>query len=979
MLYCKVINNNPSLKNYAAFSIKTLLSCLSIAFLLGCSTQKDNATNRGLQNLSARYNYIYNSNVLLDQYQTDLSQTHKDNYDELLEVYIAPETIDYLNSSATNKPNASLEEINKKAQAIISEKGLSNYIDEAYILLGKTNFYTGSYFTAAEYFDYTSRTYKKNKKIHLNALNWKARSLMQLSNYNDAAKVLDTVYFLLDSVKSEKAEPLATLAQMSIYTQNYKKAIGFLESAIKETNQIQSRTRWPYILAQLYELDKNYNASIRNYTKVENSNAPFEMYFNAKLSKIRINDLLNDQTSNRKQQLLRLLKDDKNTDYNDQIYFEVAEDYLADADFLKAEEYYKLSTQKSTTNQYQKGLSYIKLADLNFTHLKNYVNAKLFYDSAALTLPKNHPNYEATVKKAQNLEYLTKRYQLIAEQDTLQLIAKMPEQARAKKLDDMFTPKVAPVTETKAANNGKAGREVDFTKQQGGTFYFSNNNAISKGFTDFKKRWGNRPLEENWRQSVKSSAQVNRENQVAVIGNGADTTSANLAIEKTQKIKAYTALLPLSADLMAKSDQQIIDAYFEIAGFYQQVLEDEPEAIKVYEILLARYPQNNHLDAIYYSLYLGYSKTDQAKSNSYKNLVLAKFPGSVYAKTILDPNFSSKQNALDTEVNKLYNNVFAVYEKKDFPSVITNVDQVNQRFPGNSLQAQYDYLKAIAIGRTQNVDSLLVAFNSIIAQHPNDQLINPLVKDHIAYINANLASFKARRIALIDFDGTEPRFIAQQEPQKPVVKTEPAKQQPKVEQPKPVIVEPKPVIPPVETKPVIAKTVTPPVKTDTISKVVKPDTIIKVKPDTVAINPVTPPVRIDTPVSAVKAPIVADNFFSKDESNIYYYVIDVADVTVSVSSSRFGVGQFNRGNFSGTGIKHQLLELAENQLIYVGDFSSLADVKVYADGITPQLSRIMKVPASTYKGFYISKENFDKIKDREKLNRYIEFFRNNYQ
>ncbi|RZK50306.1 MAG: gliding motility protein, partial [Pedobacter sp.] len=364
------------MKNYAAFSIKTLLTFLSMALMLGCSTQKDNATNRGLQNLSARYNYIYNSNVLLDQYQTDLSQTHKDNYDELLEVYIAPETIDYLNSSAANKPNASLEEINKKAQAIISEKGLSNYIDEAYILLGKTNFYTGSYFTAAEYFDYTSRTYKKNKKVHLNALNWKARSLMQLSNYNDAAKVLDTVYFLLDSVKSEKAEPLATLAQMSIYTQNYKKAIGFLESAIKETNQIQSRTRWPYILAQLYELDKDYNASIKNYTKVENSNAPFEMYFNAKLSKIRINDLLNDQTSNRKQQLLRLLKDDKNADYNDQIYFEVAEDYLADADFLKAEEYYKLSTQKSTTNQYQKGLSYIKLADLNFNHLKNYVNAK---------------------------------------------------------------------------------------------------------------------------------------------------------------------------------------------------------------------------------------------------------------------------------------------------------------------------------------------------------------------------------------------------------------------------------------------------------------------------------------------------------------------------------------------------------------------------------------------------------------------------
>ncbi|RZL35781.1 MAG: gliding motility protein, partial [Pedobacter sp.] len=186
------------MKNYAAFSINLLLSFLSLTLILGCSTQKDNATNRGLQNLSARYNYIYNSNVLLDEYQYNLSQTHKDNYEELLDVYIAPESIDYLNSTTNSKPDASLEQINKKAQAIVSEKALSNYIDEAYVLLGKTNFYTGSYFTATEYFDYTSRTYRKDKKIHLNALNWKARSLMQLSNYKDAAKVLDTVYFLLD-------------------------------------------------------------------------------------------------------------------------------------------------------------------------------------------------------------------------------------------------------------------------------------------------------------------------------------------------------------------------------------------------------------------------------------------------------------------------------------------------------------------------------------------------------------------------------------------------------------------------------------------------------------------------------------------------------------------------------------------------------------------------------------------------------------
>lgn len=478
------------LNNYAKLSAKIILSCLSITIFIGCSTQKDNATNRSLQNLSARYNYIYNSNVLLTTYQDDLSQTYKDNYDDFLAVYIAPATSDYLNPIATTGNAKSLDEITQKAQTIISEKNFSNYIDEAYILLGKTNFYKGNYFTAVEYFDYTAKTYKRNKDVFLSAMTWKARSLMQLNNYEKAELTLDTVKATLDFVKSEKAEPLATLAQMSIYQQDYKEAIGFLEQAIKETNKIQSRTRWPYILAQLYEYNKEYDASLHNYTKVENSNAPFEMYFNAKLSKIRINDFLNAQTSNRKQQLLKLLKDDKNFDYTDQIYYEVAEDYFADKEYKKAEEYYKLSVQKSVTNQYQKGLSYLKIADLNFKNLGDYVNAKLYYDSAVTTLPKNYPGYEGILKKAENLEYLTQRYQLIANEDTLQLIARLPEQAREKKLSELFEPKKE-VLSTKSIDNGKVIKADDPIKTQSNEkFYFSNNNAISRGFTDFKKRWG---------------------------------------------------------------------------------------------------------------------------------------------------------------------------------------------------------------------------------------------------------------------------------------------------------------------------------------------------------------------------------------------------------------------------------------------------------------------------------------------------------
>lgn len=912
-----------------------------MALLYACSTQKDTAANRRLQNLSARYNYIYNANVLLNNYQENLSQTYKDNYEQILNVYIAPPSIDYISGTGTAGDSKELADISLKAQTIVSEKNFSNYIDEAYILLGKTNFYKGNYYNAAEYFDYVERAYKKNKKVYLNALNWKARTYMQLQNDKMALRLLDSIKVTLDSVKRGKANPLATLAQMSIHQHDYKKAIEYLEKAVKASSDIQSRTRWPYILGQLYEYDKNYDASLKNYTKVEHSNASFEMYFNARLSKIRVNDLINQQTANRKKQLLKLIKDDKNLDFTDQIYYEVAEDYYEDGDFAKAEEFYKLSAKESTINQNQKGLSYLKLADLNFKDKSDYVTAKMYYDSALNTLPKNYSRYEQISKKAQNLTYLSDRYQIISRQDSLQFIAKLASPEREQKIAQLFEPKIAPIVVTAkgASQNDLPAATANGNKNN--TFYFSSQPAISRGFTDFKKKWGNRVVENNWRQSVKSSSQLSQQNQTnsiananAIANNQPDAyTKDQLAIQ----IQAYTNLLPLTPTQLAQSNQQIIDAYLEIGSFYQQVLEDQQESTKVYEILLKRFPKNNNLETIYYSLYLGYQTIDKSKSDYFKNLILTNYPSSSYAKTILDPLYSTKQSALDLAINKLYDEIFSIYEKKDYAAVIRAVNEANQRFPGNSLQIQYDYLKAIAIGKTEKLDSLVNAFQKITTKYPADSLITPLIKDHLAYINANLNIFTPRKIALLDFDETEPKFVAQQ-----------------------------------ATQNVVANLIPVQVPQQTVAS--QPPTVT---PTPHVVNQQVPTITNTTPTVVPNA-IKTDGLFTTAESKNYYFVIDVASTQISVSSSRFGIGQFNRGNYAGSNLKHQLLDLPENQLIYVEHFENLGEVSAYTAEIKAQLTKIMKVPANLYKSFFISKENFDKIKDSATLNRYLEFFKTNY-
>jgi tetratricopeptide (TPR) repeat protein len=922
------------LNTYTVYNLRLILICLSICLLGSCSSHKDTATSRAMQNLTARYNYIYNANLILKEHQAELLNLYPENYDEILSLYPGAKTSSQIVPPAENS-NPALEEIIQKSQTIIAEKSFSNYLDDAYLLIGKANYYKNNFYNSTEYFDYTSKAYKNKMPVFIEALSWKARSLMQLSHHSEATEVIDTLKKYTALQKKKTALPFAVQAQMLIHKGKYQEAIPVLDSALRLSNTKEDRIRWTYILGQLYEQQKMYKEALSNYRKVQKSNTAFELYFNANLNRIRVNHLLLGKSFNKEEQLLSLLKDDKSLEYNDQVYYQIATLYNEDANYQEAEQYYLLSVGVSTVNQYQKGLSYLKIADLNFNHFKNYLKAKLYYDSTVNTLPPSYRDYPLIVKKTQNLEYLTSRYKTIAHQDTLQLVAKLPEDQRMAKIESIINipvPEAAPVFRSSQVDNLRDNTRNPTRNQPGSSFYFNNPTALSKGFSDFKRQWGNRRLEDNWRQSIKSSyqasTQTDPDNQGIATGPDSIRTVSK---DKTMLIKEFSDSLPLTVEALARSNQKIIDAYFEIANYYQQELNDSPEAIRIYQLLTERYPDNSHQAAIYYSLYLGYNGSDNTKSNQYKDMVLSKYPTSVYARTILDPSFSIKQNELETAAFQKYNTVFEQYERKEFDQVIAHVDQA-LKDNNNYLSPQFSYLKAIAIGRTQPVDSLLNAFQGILDTYKTDKLIVPLVTEHMNYITKNLATFKSRSVALLDFDPNEPSFG---------LRTAPAATAPVKPTQSPTVASTVP-----EVKSIPAPVSTPPKETPK-----------------------------ETAPAAQAPSIKSDGLFNSAPSQQYYFVINVSDASLTLSSSRFGIGQFNRGTYAGSNLKHQLLEFDNEQLIYVGNFSTFEEAKSYAADITAQLPKIMKVPANIYTSFVISKENFDKVTSKTLINRYLEFYK----
>ena len=139
------------MKKNANKNLNPFILLFSSLLIYGCVANKDTTIDRRFQNLTARYNYIYNSKVLLNEHNESLLQSYTDNYEKTLPVYLDPEP--QVNLVLTpGVANKQLDEVITKGQTIINDKSFSNYIDDAYMLLGKANYLKGNYFIASEYF-----------------------------------------------------------------------------------------------------------------------------------------------------------------------------------------------------------------------------------------------------------------------------------------------------------------------------------------------------------------------------------------------------------------------------------------------------------------------------------------------------------------------------------------------------------------------------------------------------------------------------------------------------------------------------------------------------------------------------------------------------------------------------------------------------------------------------------------------------------
>lgn len=941
------------------------LGIITLLLYSACSSQNPGYIGRKFQNLTAHYNIYFNGKELLKESEEKIKLSNVENYSELLEVYPIP------SEETAKAQTATLSDVIKKANTIALNKSASNWVDDAYLLLAKAEYYRGNFYNASEYFDYVNLNYpgSKQSKNRLEALIGNAQTNLAMERFAEA----DTLLQAATQIKSKyhQSNLNATLAQAAIDREDNKAAVGYLKDAVKLCKNKFDKIRWTFILAQLEENIGSNKDAYDHYTRVVKSNASFELSFMANLYRIKVKEAENGVAFDKIATLKKLIKDDKNLEYIDQIYYQIGNAYLEKGKMDLALKSYKTSANTTPGSPQQKGLSYLKLAEINFDSLKNYTQSQVYYDSTLQFLPKEHIGYNVIENKAKNLQYLADRMQIVDQQDQLLRLAAMPDSVRAKTINEMIAVRIKEVRkqDSLATNELLPLSSFDNKSKNTGTFYFNNSSALSQGLSEFTKRWGKRKLTDNWRlssvaenasqatASIMDPDQPNNSAARAVISNNPDSLKAN-----------YLRDVPLLQADKDKANLKVLTALYEISNFYKDVLNDEQASVKAFEEVINRYPESVFTPSIYYQLYRLYSNTDKAKADFYKNLLLDKFPKTDFAKSITDPNFGKTKELQAAAINIYYENLYDLYNTKSFKEVITKINEAKTTFNTDSthqLPLQFAYLNALAIGNTQNVTPFLSELENITKTYPNDSTLIPRILDQILYIKSHKPIFDNRLFALVPLpqeDGYLPdqaRYVSPRETKykfdeeyDAISTAVKAKEKNKKDKKSKKAKEP-------ETDPSTD------LKVDAENAKLKDPSKTLTDPKAVAKN---------IPAEVKREPIL------KFESGIrqkQVLIVNVLDKSLNIAKSFAGISKYFYSKFDPATLTLVIKDLEKgNKLVIIkGDFFGKDRAQAVLDEFKSKISDYITMPPYKYNTFVISEENFKLINSQNALDQYLKYLK----
>ena len=718
---------------------------IALAIILSsCSTQKNTWATRSFHQTKVKYNILYNGNVAYEEGLKSIRDANSDDYSRILYLYPVSnhqaaeasktqmdKTIEKCRKciklhSIKAKPKRNPKKSNDPEYKIwLQSEEFNKNMSLAWIRLGEAEFHKGDFLGAVSTFNYIINHYQNDPDMIAQCQLWVARSYAEMGWQYEAEDMLNRVQ--IDALSRKHAKLYSAVkADVLLKGAHYHEAIPFVKIAMPHEQRKIYRPRFAYVLGQLYEMEGNKSDAVHAYKYVVRMAPPTEMEFNARL---RIAEL---GGRNSLRQLRTMSKQSKFKDRLDQIYGAMGNVYLNDKDTLKALEMYEKAIAESTQAGAAKAAVLVKAGDLYYER-QDYVHAQPCYREAVTILTAENEEYARVQKRSEVLDELIVAYTQVQLQDSLQRLGRMTEEEQKAIVDQIIADliKAEKDDSTRQADEARARlrdddgpRSVNTANMLGGggaqkgEWYFYNPQLIKQGQQEWRRKWGNRPLEDNWRRQNK---------QVVAAYPGEDYPegdSTMLAADSTQQSRPaletdnhkpayYLQQIPRTPQDYELSDSLWREAMIDLYYIYRDKVEDEDLAEETLRELVERFTGHPSLDKIF----------EDKKLRALRD----------------DPEYIAKMRKMLDEQDSLYAQTYAAYTKGQFAQVKANKQYAETNFPQSKLMPRFLFLNAVATARSEGQEAFVTALQEVVTQYPETEL-GAMAKDMLAMLGQGMES-----------------------------------------------------------------------------------------------------------------------------------------------------------------------------------------------------------------------------------------------
>ena len=722
---------------------KIIIIFILFVVAYSCSTKKDTIVSRNFHALTTKYNILFNGKEAFREGVEGINNEYKDDWFKQLPIEPIEFEEDKIaiptfrnngpgagfggnNKNDEKKELTTFEKAEEKAIKAIQKHGMNidgiernRQIDDAYLLLGKSRYYSQRFVPAVEAFNYVIANYPHANLIAETKI-WRAKTNIRMDNEDTAIESMKLLLVVRDTLEANlpdeiKEQGHTALAMAYIKSDSLQKAKKHLQLATRTLENRDQGARNLFILGQMFAGENKKDSAIQVYRKLINfKKAPYKYKIHANIELAR-NSISDSSSVAVLETLQKLIKIRENRPYLDELYYQTAVLHENNDSINLAIENYNKSLRAKDAGDKQKTYTYEKLGNLSFK-ADAYQQASAFYDSVLqVTKDTLDLRIRRIKRKHKNLASLINFENIVVKNDSIVRIASMSKEEQ-KQFFETYIEKLKKADEDAAQLRlnqlafGNAGSSLGSTDK--GNWYFYNNQSLGFGKTEFQKIWGVRKLEDNWRWSEK-----------ATIGGASKDAAQAKKINLKYDLDTYLSSIPTEKTAIDSLKTDRNQALYELGLIYKEQFKNPNLAKERLERVASLKPAKELILPINWHLYQIYSNSgDSQKSEKHKNVILTQYPDTKFAQIIQNPNtkFEEEEVAI-TELEKSYKEMYYLYKDNKFEEVITKIDEVLPTVQNSELLPKFELLKAFAIGKFKDKEAYKTALEFVAVSYGNTE------------------------------------------------------------------------------------------------------------------------------------------------------------------------------------------------------------------------------------------------------------------